>query len=95
MTSLSFISFTATLNALPIAHIDSGALHVCALFSSGSVVCWGTQANAVLGSEISDANSNLGDQPGEMIALVPIMFKNTIRAVQVAAGSSSTCGKRP
>jgi hypothetical protein len=60
MSSLSFISFTASMQALGIAEISVGATHACAVFSSGSSICWGENSSGELGAEVV-TGINLGN----------------------------------
>ena len=63
-----------------------GETHTCALLDGGSVKCWGGATHGQLGE---DSASTLGDDPGEMAALLPINLG--ANAVAIAAGSHHTC----
>jgi hypothetical protein len=65
--------------------------HVCALFTSGGVVCWGSNTSGELG--INNTGDARGDVGGEMVGLVPIVFADSITyaAAQVATGGQATC----
>lgn len=93
MSNLNFISFTASLNALAITELSSTRTHVCVIFDTGSVVCFGCNTYGNLGANLS-ASSGVGDTPGEMVALVPIVFKASVATstpIQVSAGDLITC----
>jgi alpha-tubulin suppressor-like RCC1 family protein len=96
MQNLTFISFKASVDALAIADIAAGYFHACALFSTGSLVCWGNNDQGQLGSEVTGVGPRIGDASGEMALLNPIAFKTSLatsRLTQVAAGNDFTCGK--
>jgi alpha-tubulin suppressor-like RCC1 family protein len=92
MATLNFISFTASLNALTIADMSLISTHTCVLFTTGSIICWGSNSNGRLGYD--DTADARGDAPGEMVNLVPLVFATSISAkvVQISSGDRSTCG---
>ncbi len=89
ITTLDFIAFTASLNALSIVGAAVSD-HSCALFQTGTLACWGRNDYGQLGSTASTA-TNLGSAPTHMVNLVPIAFSVTQSVVQVSAGGTSTC----
>ncbi len=94
MSSMAYLSFSASMNALGIVEISTGYLHNCALFSSGRIICWGSNENGELGAEVG-TGFELGDNSGELAALIPVNFMTSIvtfPAIEVAAGRYVTCG---
>lgn len=92
ISSLPYLSFAPSLNALGIVDITANAgSHNCVLFANGSVVCFGKNSNGQLGT-LSTANHQ-GDFFGEMAALTPVVFGATItfQVVQVVAGLQNSC----
>lgn len=69
--------------------IAAGDAHTCALFSTGSVKCWGSGTNGRLG--LGDENTR-GDEPLEMGAALPAVNLGTgRRALAIATGAQHTC----
>ncbi len=58
--------------------IDAGTSHTCALLSSGTVVCWGNNANEQLGNGTTTTST------------VPVVSSVT-NAIAISAGSQHTC----
>ncbi len=93
MSSVSFISFAPSLNSAGVAQIAGArSLHICVLFFSGSVVCFGSNQGGAIG--LASLTDHRGDEQGEMSTLPPIVFgpSITFAVVQVAAGTDFTCG---
>ncbi len=94
IANLDYIPFSSSLISDGIVDVapSPNSAHVCALFSSSGVVCWGSNAVGELGIDGGDARGDVG---GEMAGLVPVVFADSITnaVVQVATGGSSTCGK--
>jgi alpha-tubulin suppressor-like RCC1 family protein len=75
-----------------VQQLTAGYGHTCAVFSDGSVKCWGRNSDGQLGLE--DTFSR-GDGPQEMgAALTPIELGAGWRVIQVAAGGAHTCALR-
>lgn len=92
MSNLIYISFTSSLQALGVAEISTGFTHGCALFLTGSAVCWGSNSSQELG--YAAIGSNMGDSANEMLNIVPLNFKasyTTSLLVQIACGKLTTC----
>ena len=68
--------------------VTAGALHTCALLDDATVRCWGNGVNGRLGQ---DSTAHLGDEPGEMAALVPVNLGAGRTATAITAGSTHTC----
>ena len=64
--------------------VSAGSGHTCALLVGGSVKCWG--AGRMLGQ---DTIANIGDQAGEMAALVPVNLGGS--AAGLATGYFHSC----
>ncbi len=92
MTTIGFISFSASLNALTVMDIDVGNNHACVHFANYKAMCWGYDMDDGLGTTIK--TGDMGDNPGEMVALIPIAFSASITEaiVQIECGNGSTCG---
>lgn len=70
-----------------IVDVSTGGTHVCVVFASGVVRCWGHNDNGNLGYGHKD---DLGDDPGEVPTPdLPVGGK----VVQVASGSSHICAR--
>lgn len=92
MSNLGFITFTATLNVIPIVEISGRGEHVCVLFQTGSVVCFGRNNSGECGAGTNE--SAIGDNAGEIPALVPVLFKVsivTVPVISISAGAGGTC----
>lgn len=80
--SYSFTTPTYVDNENTYSDISSGSYATCGIQSpSGSVKCWGTNSNGLLGRSYSDKNS-----------ATPEVVDPGIEYKQVATGSKSTCG---
>ena len=64
----------------PVSEISAGAVHTCALTTSGTVYCWGENDKRQLGAE--------SDAP---YSLTPVMVPNSADAVGLKAGGYHTC----
>jgi len=62
-----------------VAAISTGAYHSCAVLSTGSVKCWGQNANGQLGDNTTTTRGS------------PVDVSNITNAVAVSAGASHTC----
>jgi hypothetical protein len=72
-----------------VRRVALGDGHACALFGDGSIKCWGRNDHGQLG--LGDTEDR-GDAPGEMGAALPVVDLGAgRRAVDLAAGSASTC----
>ncbi len=72
-----------------VAALTSGRDHNCALFTDGSVKCWGDNNSGELGL---GASANRGDGAGEMGNNLPTVNLGTGRtAVAISAGTDFTC----
>ena len=94
MATVSPLVFAPSLDSLGIVDLGAGYRHACALFSSGSIACWGRNTEGELGTEVA-STPHIGDAAGEMTSIVPIAFKAslaTLRAIQVGAGADYSCG---
>lgn len=94
MNSIVFVSFTASLNAINIVEVAlRSSNHNCALFATGSVVCWGFNLTGQLGAGVA-SGENLGDAATEMVNRVPIVFASSIThlPVSVICRKTNTCG---
>jgi hypothetical protein len=68
--------------------VSLGISHTC-MSTAGKAICFGNGVNGKLGN---GQTSSLGDAPGEMSRLVPVVFAETLGFVQsIAAGESATC----
>jgi alpha-tubulin suppressor-like RCC1 family protein len=86
--ALPFIDLGSGRSALSLA---TGAFHVCALLDTGTVRCWGFNAQGELG--LGDTQGR-GDALGEMGANLPLVDLGPGRtALQVAAGGYQTCAR--
>ena len=92
MAQVSFISFSASINALTVAEISASSNPTCILFTTGGVFCWGGNTHG--GTGLDDTAEPVGDDPGDMENLKPLVFAATIThaVVQVSAGDASVCG---
>ena len=91
---------TAALNAPPTSSIDlaldnavvdiaAGTFHVCVLFNTKRVQCWGQNNAGQLG--LGDS-ANRGDGPGEMGTSLPLVALGANHEVEaIEAGSGNTC----
>ncbi len=72
-----------------VVDIASGNNHVCAVFDTGQVKCWGHNQSGALG--LGDTNAR-GDEPGEMGDALPFVdLGSGARATRLVAGSVHTC----
>jgi hypothetical protein len=70
--------------------LAAGSYHTCALFDDGAVKCWGITGR--LGVPGTEAQGNVGDDPGEMGDALPRLdFGPSRKAVMLAAGQTTTC----
>ncbi len=67
--------------------LDAGVNHTCAVYASGSLVCWGAGGSGRLGSG-GTASIGLSDTPA---AAPAITIPSGRSALQVAAGDQHTC----
>ncbi|MBC7690333.1 MAG: choice-of-anchor D domain-containing protein [Methylotenera sp.] len=65
-----------------ISQIVAGDSHTCALYQSGQVKCWGSDASGQLGNDAAFANS-----------ATPVWVSGITTAVQIAAGANHTCAR--
>lgn len=70
-----------------VRQIGVGNQHTCALLESGDVRCWGRAHEGQLGRGNPE---NLGDEPGEIPGLEPVV-KLGAKAEQIAVGGDHTC----
>ncbi len=80
--SVSNTSTTRDLNGVgaTITKIVGGGSHTCALYSTGSVKCWG-----------SDFYGQLGDGGANADQTTPVFVGGITTAIDIAAGSNHTC----
>ncbi|MDB4977345.1 MAG: uncharacterized protein JWN48_5686 [Myxococcaceae bacterium] len=71
---------------MPVRAIAAGGNHTCALFDGGVVKCWGLNDKGQLGQGHTE---DVGDQPGELEALLPIDLGPGRSAVSIDVGSHS------
>lgn len=93
MSNLTFISFSPTLNTIPILELSVGTSHFCVLFGTLKIVCVGNNSYGELGAEVA-VPTVLGDTPGETTSLAPLNFAVSIATqniIQLALGDSTTC----
>ena len=73
----------------PAVQMSCGYYHVCAVLTTGKMVCWGRNGNSNLGN---GGVSNIGDGPGEMgSALVPVPVAAGLSVVKVSSGNDFVC----
>lgn len=68
-----------------VKQLAAGAVHICALLTSGDVRCWGNGASGRLGLEDSDS---IGDTEAPA-TVAPVDVGGTVR--QIACGNNHTC----
>eukprot|EP01083_Nonionella_stella_P318304 1162736_1 len=86
-----FLSLVDLGSDLIATQITTGRDHVCALFTSGNIKCWGLCSYGQLGY---GNTNNLGDKPGEMgdnLPFVNLGLDYVGAAVEVKAGGYHTC----
>ncbi len=71
-----------------VASLDAGSTHTCALFTDGTVACWGGNNSGQLGVGHTDA---IGDDDDEMSMLATVPLPEA--AVQVVAGDGHSCAR--
>ena len=69
------------LNVSGVTSVASDSSRSCALGLDGSLRCWGFCQSGYCASDTSDAH--VGDQPGDIEAIVPVDWASTDRVVQV------------
>ncbi len=72
---------------LRVSQISAGAQHVCAIFSDGSVTCWGDNYYGQLGH---GDRGNRGVHPGQMGRSLPLVQLG-LPAKRIRAGDGHTC----
>lgn len=93
MSNLTFISFSASLNAVGIIEMTAGNQNTCVLFANHSMICFGINNVGQSGAEVGIGIS-LGDDPSDMESLVPILFPSSFSPhyiVQITSGYFTTC----
>lgn len=73
-----------------LVQISAGRSHNCALYSNGDIKCWGSNASGELCNGEKPTSSNIGDEPNEMMNIVPLK-NNDAKATQISAGDKFTC----
>ena len=76
------------LSFVPSPPLSLGRQTACARLSPTATKCWGLNNYSQLGQ---NDNAHRGDDPGEMVALAPIVFGGGRTAVAVDAGHEFTC----
>jgi alpha-tubulin suppressor-like RCC1 family protein len=74
--------------------IASGAVHTCALLSTGTVSCWGDDFDLELGSDLSDAGTFPSSCGGHPCSATPIAVPGLSGVTAIAAGGTDTCALR-
>jgi alpha-tubulin suppressor-like RCC1 family protein len=82
----------AAITAGNTSRITVGFRHSCALLVSGTLTCWGSNEQAQVGiGDILGNNSIIGDQPGEMAAVLPTALKPGKIVEEITAAGFHTC----
>ena len=81
MSSLPFITFRNA--TLPVSQVSAGGAHSCALFSDGSVVCWGYGAYGQLGQ---GSTNDIGNVTGSVTSTIAIAFSDSTVATMISSG---------
>ena len=72
-----------------VTQIGAGGIHNCALFSDGSVKCWGSNSRGALGN---GKPGNVGDdEPLSAVAPVSVTTTPGVTVTQLACGEDYTC----
>ncbi len=72
--------------------IAEGDYHACARRASGSVVCWGGNADGQLGD--GSTTHTLTHRGDEDCSYMPVQVEGLSDAVEIAAGGAHTCARR-
>jgi len=81
-----------TNTSIHVVQLSAGSVHTCARFNDGSLKCWGSNLNGLLG--ISTSTTSVGSSVGTAVVNYPQIDTGTARAhvaIDLSSGDSFTC----